>query len=531
MLEGIAVAQINVQVGDIDGNVARIRAARAKAANCALLVCPEMAVCGYPPEDLILRPAFRTAARKAVEALAAETTTGPALLVGSVWEMDGHIYNAALLLAEGQIAHVQPKRMLPNYGIFDEKRVFTPGAESQPANFGAQKIGILVCEDSWHPHIAKELVKKGAQMLIVINASPFENGKLAHRHTLIADTAQAHRMPVLYANLVGGQDDIVFDGGSFAVDATGKMTAQAPQFSEYVGTLQPRAQSLSHEEEIWNALTLGLRDYVHKNNFSSVLLGLSGGIDSAVVAALATDALGHEHVLGVLLPSHYTSKESMEDAHALAKSLRLRTTTLPITPTFEAQAHTLAPALADLAPQFQDWKTHLLVGGNLQARIRGTLLSALSNATGHMLLSTGNKSEVATGYTTLYGDSCGGYAPIKDVYKTDVYALAKWRNARSNVIPLRSISKAPSAELAPGQKDEDQLPPYALLDAILKRYIEGGESVAQLSHAFDAALVARVAGLVRISEYKRRQMPPGAKISSMIFNRDWRYPLTNGFKG
>ncbi len=527
MFEGIAAAQINPVVGDIAGNAARIRAARESAANAALLVCPELCVSGYPPEDLMLRPGFVRACMQAVQALAEETKTGPAVIIGSPWEQEGWVYNAALLLAQGKIAHIQPKRMLPNYGIFDEKRLFTPGEASRPFRFGSRTLGLMVCEDMWFPHVAEDLGRAVAELVIVINASPFESGKLAHRHSVAAEAARTARAPLLYVNAVGGQDDIVFDGGSFAMDAKGKVVHQLPEFKEVTSalTVHAPAEPLGHEETVWNALKLGLGDYVRKNNFPGVLLGLSGGVDSAIAATLAVDALGRERVLGVLLPSPHTSKESVDDALALAKNLGIRHETVPILDPMKAYESVLSPAMPRAG-----WFGELAVGGNLQARIRGTALMALSNASGFMLIATSNKSEVATGYTTLYGDSCGGYAPLKDVYKTQVYQLAEWRNAQSAVIPQNTIDRAPTAELAPNQKDQDELPPYPTLDAILVRLVEGRQEPAEIAKAgFDAKVVEKIARMMRNSEYKRRQMPPGVKVSPMLYGRDWRYPLTNRF--
>ncbi len=521
MLHSIAIAQINVTVGAIEQNVASMRRARAEAQTqgAHLVVYPELTVCGYPPEDLLLRAGFRADCRTAVESLAKDTIDGPAMLIGSVWEIDGLVYNAALLLDGGRIVHVQPKQMLPNYGVFDEKRLFTPGDSGEPVVWRGIALGILVCEDFWHLEIGQHLASQGANALIVINASPYETGKLAVRLKKAEAMVIHTGIPLLYANLVGGQDDIVFDGSSFVMDATGGIIAQFPHCKEYVGIAHARPSQHSAEEDIWRALTLGLQDYVRKNGFSGVLLGLSGGIDSALVATLAVDALGASGVLGVKLPSEHTSVDSNEDADALALALGISTVTLPIADTFETTTAELTPSLAKVAAGFTEWRTHLAVGGNLQARLRGTLLMALSNATGKMLLSTSNKSEVAVGYSTLYGDSCGGFAPIKDVYKTQVYALAIWRNSIKPVIPARSINKAPTAELAPGQTDQDQLPPYDVLDAMLQNYIEHGIAAPE------------IAQLIKRAEYKRRQMPPGTKISTMLFGKDWRYPLTNGWKG
>lgn len=537
LLHSIAVAQIDVHVGDVGGNAARIRSARAKAQKLGakLVVFPELSLSGYPPEDLILRPGFVAACMEEAAKLAVETANGPAIIIGSPWAQAGWVYNAALLLEGGKVAHIQPKRMLPNYGIFDEKRLFAPGEASRVFRFGGGTYGLMICEDMWYQNVSRDLGRNRPELIIAINASPFESGKLSHRHDVAAAAvAAAGGVPMLYVNMVGAQDDIVFDGGSFAVDAGGEILHQFPEFEECVAMAAsaPAAAPLLHEQAVWKALKLALSDYVSKNKFPGVLLGISGGIDSALAATLAVDALGKERVLGVLLPSKYTSKESNEDALALASSLGIRTVDVPIEQTMQAYNATLAAAMQQAAPKQKGWQDNLLIGGNLQSRIRGASLMALSNATGFMLLGTSNKSEVATGYTTLYGDSCGGYAPLKDIYKTQVYALARWRSAESPVMPERSFTRPPTAELAPGQKDEDQLPPYADLDAILLRLIEGRQAVAEIVQAgFKQALVEKVANMVRTSEYKRRQMPPGAKVSPMLFGRDWRYPLTNGWKG
>lgn len=537
MFAGIAIAQIDVIVGDVAGNVQRIRHARdeARSRGAKLVIFPELAICGYPPEDLMLTPSFRHACMEAVRALAKETADGPAIILGSVWEGEGKVYNTAMLLAEGVVAHIQPKRMLPNYGVFDEKRIFDAGESSRIVQWSGHALGLLVCEDAWHPHVAQELKHAGAQLLVCINASPFELGKQAQRCALMTEMVRTLRLPLVYVNLVGAQDDIVFDGASFALSASGEVVAQCAAFEESVALMQSVGACAlpTASELLWSAACLGLRDYVNKNGFKQgVLLGLSGGIDSALAAALAVDALGPERVLGVLLPSHLTARESNEDALETARLLGIETLLLPIKHPFDALADTLIPAMQQAAPQFSGWREHLLVGGNMQSRLRGVLLMALSNATGRMLLSTSNKSEVAVGYSTLYGDSCGGYAPLKDLYKTQVYALAHWRNAQGAVIPARSIHKAPTAELAPNQTDQDQLPPYETLDAILKQLIENHAAVDDVVAAgFDRAVVEKVANMVKGAEYKRRQMPPGPKLSSMHFNRDWRMPLTNGFKG
>jgi NAD+ synthase len=522
----LAIAQFNPVVGDIEGNAARILAAYRKGIDkdAQIVVFPELALIGYPPEDLVLSPSFRAAAMEALRELAKKTKDA-ALITGALWEDEGKVYNAAVMMAGGRIVHVQPKLALPNYGVFDEKRIFTPGEKQEVASWRGHRLGLMVCEDIWQPELAVNLKKKGAQALIAINASPFEADKLMLRRERVKAAAKAAGLPVIYANMIGGQDDIVFDGGSFSVDAEGVVVSQLPQFAEGVYVLPAKAKSLLREETLWEAMKLGLKDYVKKNGFSSVVLGLSGGIDSAVSAAVAVDALGKKNVHGVLLPSPYTSRESTEDAETLAKNLGIETITVPITEamlTFEER----------LNPVFKDsgWMENVAVGGNLQARLRGVMLMALSNRFGWMLLSTGNKSELAVGYSTLYGDSCGGYNVLKDLYKTQVYELAGWRNRQGAVIPRRSIMKDPTAELAPGQRDQDQLPPYDLLDAILGFHLEGRMSAEEIiAEGYRREVVEKVVRMVKAAEYKRRQSCPGVKLTSMLFGKDRRYPLTNGF--
>ncbi len=537
----IALAQMNATVGDISGNMAKIRALHADAAKqkADIVICPELSLVGYPPEDLILMPDFRARAMDAVKQLASVTAKGPALLVGTPWEEDGHVFNAAVLLDGGKVAHVQPKTMLPNYGIFDEKRVFDAG-EGTVIEWRSTKLGILICEDMWSADAPMHLKAQGAELLIIMNASPFEAGKLAHRREVAGIVATETELPLVYVNLVGGQDDIVFDGGSFALSASGEVVAQLPEFEEnlYVipanagisgntanGSRSPDKPGMTIEKTLWEAMKLGLRDYVEKNNFPGIILGLSGGVDSAVTAAVAVDALGAARVKGVLLPSPYSSKESSEDALHSAKLLGIETMNIPITAGMQVVEEVLSPVFKDAA-----WMSDIAVGGNVQSRLRGLTLMALSNKQGWLLLSTGNKSEIAVGYTTLYGDSCGGYNVLKDLYKTQVYVLANWRNQQGAAIPERSISKVPSAELAPGQTDQDQLPPYDVLDKILYHHIEERRTEAEIvSLGFAADVVKKVVRLVRASEYKRRQSCPGVKLSPMMFGRDRRYPLTNKF--
>lgn len=542
MTPKLALAQINPTVGDIDGNVARILAAyeQAKAQGAELVVFPELAITGYPPEDLILMPAFVEKSMQAAQALATKTTNGAAMIVGcpwregagkvyspspqGAWDAKQQIYNAALLLDGGKVAHVAHKTLLPNYSVFDEKRIFTPGEGTHVANWRGMKLGLLVCEDVWSERLPAQLKVQGAELVVVINASPFEAGKISRRHAVAARAVAAAGVPLVYVNMVGGQDDIVFDGGSFVMDAKGKVTVQAPEFADgvFVSGTHPLQ---GREETLWSAMKTGLADYVRKNGFPGVVLGLSGGIDSALTAAVAVDALGADKVKGVLLPSPYTSKDSVEDALETGKLLGIETMNVPITAGMEIIGEVMNPIFRDAA-----WMEDVSIGGNVQARLRGLTLMSISNRYGWMLLSTGNKSEIAVGYSTLYGDSCGGYNVLKDLYKTQVYELARWRNQQGKVIPERSITKAPTAELAPGQKDSDQLPVYEILDAILLLHLEGRQSAEDIiAKGYDKAVVEKILRLVRLNEYKRRQSCPGVKLSSMLFGKDRRYPLTNKF--
>ena len=528
-----AIAQINPTVGDIEGNARKILHAHKYAARhkADLVIFPELALIGYPPEDIVLMPALRKRAAQQLRALARKTAKGPAMIVGTVHEDRKSVHNAAVLLDRGKVAFVQAKTCLPNSGIFDEKRLFAPGKGPKAVSFRGHKLGILICEDVWHRENIAALKKQKASMAIVINASPFEAGKLKHRKQICAQA----KLPLIYVNQIGGQDDIVFDGGSFVMDAKGKVVTQFPEFAEHVAmvewnkknwgaTVNPKL--MPAQESVWEAMKLGLSDYVEKNNFPGVLLGLSGGVDSAVTAAVAVDALGHERVKGVLLPSPYTSHESMEDAHETARLLNLEIFTIPIAEEMQIAEERLNPIF-----RRSGWMSDVSLGGNLQARLRGLTLMAMSNRFGWMLLSTANKSEISVGYSTLYGDSCGGYNVLKDLYKTQIYALAAWRNAQSAAIPARSITKAPTAELAPGQKDEDQLPPYATLDKILYMHIEQRRSAEEIIRAgFSRDMVKKVVRMVRVSEYKRRQSPPGVKLSPMLFGKDRRYPLTNKYE-
>jgi NAD+ synthase len=542
----IAFAQVNPVVGDVAGNLRRIREARAAAAadQAQLVVYGELTVSGYPPEDLVLKSAFLDAVEAVVEDLAADTADGgPALLIGAPWRVDGRVRNAALLLDHGKVAAVRLKHHLPNYGVFDEARVFTPGPVPGPVAFRGVRLGVLICEDMWYADVADTLAAAGAEILVVPNGSPFEldkpNIRLERARARVAETG----LPLLYVNQVGGQDELVFDGASFALDGDGRKMVRLPAWREAVVTTRwrrgpggwrcdgPMAPVPPREECVYQAMMLGLRDYVNKNGFPGVVLGLSGGIDSALAAAVAADALGSDRVWCVMMPSPYTSRESLEDAAAVAGMLGCRLDTIGIEPAMAAFSGMLESAFLGRAPDITE--------ENLQSRSRGLALMAISNKFGPMVLSTGNKSEMSTGYATLYGDMCGGFAVLKDVYKTTVFAVSRWRNAHrpegalgpeGAVMPERVITKPPSAELKPDQTDQDTLPPYDVLDGILECLIENEGSVADaLVQGYDEATVRRVWRMLDRAEYKRRQAPPGVKITARSFGRDRRYPITNGF--
>jgi len=543
----IALAQIDAHLGDLPGNAARIRVARAEAARrgADLVVTPEFSIGGYPPEDLVLRPAFCAAAEAEIQALAAETADGgPGLVVGGPWLEGGRRYNALHVLDGGKVIARRAKHELPNYGVFDDKRVFDAGPAPGPVAFRGFRLGLMICEDWWFPAVAETLAETGAEILVSLNGSPFEIGKPGRRVELAVPRVVETGLGFVFLNQVGGQDELVFDGASFVLNPDRSLAVQMPGFVEGVAVtdwtregevLVCAAQSLAPQmeepEQAWRAMTLGLADYVAKNRFPGVLLGLSGGIDSAVTAAVAVDALGADRVRAVMLPSPWTSAESLRDAAASAALLGIRLDTVPIDAGMQALDAMLTPALGG-PPQG-------LTAENIQARLRGVTLMALSNATGWMLLTTGNKSEMSTGYATLYGDMCGGFSVLKDLYKTQVFALARWRNGTrpagalgpgGPVMPDRVILKPPSAELRPGQADADSLPPYPVLDAILEAMVEREESVAALVAAgHDCATVERVRRLLDAAEYKRRQAPPGVKLTARAFGRDRRYPITNGY--
>lgn len=545
----LALAQLNPTVGALAGNAARIRAARAsaRAQDADLVVYPELAISGYPPEDLVLKPAFQDAVTKLVGELAAETADGgPAMLVGTPWLRDGKLYNAALLLDGGKIAAQRFKHDLPNYGVFDEKRVFSAGEMPGPIDFRGVRIGVPICEDIWTPDVAECLAESGAEMLVVPNGSPFETDKVDERLNLAVARVTETGLPMVYLNQVGGQDELVFDGGSFVVNSDRSLALQAPSWTEALtlarftrsgkagwvcakGEIVPPPQAL---EAFYRALVVGLGDYVTKNRFPGVILGLSGGIDSALTAALAVDALGADKVRAVMMPSPYTSQESLDDAAACAKLLSIRYDIVNIGPAMQAFGSMLKEQFAGSNEDITE--------ENIQSRSRGLTLMALSNKFGHMVVSTGNKSEMSVGYATLYGDMCGGYAVLKDVYKTTVFELCRWRNANhpaglkgpeGAVMPERVITKPPTAELKPGQTDEASLGPYKVLDDVLQCLIEKEMPVAQIvARGHDEATVNRVWRMLDLAEYKRRQAPPGVKISRRAFGRDRRYPITNGFR-
>ena len=545
----IAVAQLNPTMGDLAGNLALVRKARAEAAagHADLVVATELVMTGYPPEDLVLKRAFQDDVAEAVKDLASDTGDGgPAIIVGAPWRVAGRLHNAALLLANGDITAEADKFDLPNYGVFDEKRVFAPGSTPAPVEWRGHRLGVMVCEDMWTPMPAEALASAGARQLIVINGSPYEHDKSGERLALARARARETGLPLIYANQVGGQDEVVFDGASFVVDADGAVAARLSSWREEVAVTEWRIEAsggwtcIAEDvddpddglEGIYQAMVTGLRDYVRKNRFPGVVLGLSGGIDSALSAAVAVDALGAERVRCVMMPSAYTSRESLDDAAACASLLGTRLDEAPIVPAVEAYGGMLAELFEGREPG--------VTMENIQARLRGVLLMAVSNEFGHMVLTTGNKSEMSVGYATLYGDMCGGYSVLKDVYKTTVFALSRWRNGHApagalgpsgRVIPENVIVKPPTAELRPGQRDDDSLPPYDVLDDILRCLVEEEMAVDDIvARGHPADVVTRVENLLYVAEYKRRQAPPGVKITRRNFGRDRRYPVTNRYR-
>jgi NAD+ synthetase len=531
----LALAQLNLWVGDIEGNVQKIIDAAIEARDelgADIVATPELSLIGYPPDDLLLRSAMPRVIAEGVQRLLDEVR-GISLIIGLPEYVDAAggrtIYNAAYVIRDGRVIARTRKQLLPNYGVFDERRHFQAG--HQPTLVFEQNgvhVGLCICEDIWGPNPAASAKAAGAELLININASPFDIGKTADRRRVFAARVAESGLPIAYVNSVGGQDDVLFDGDSTAVDGDGRIAFTAPLFEEGLFALrfadgrwrgeQLRAEA-STEATVYRGLVQSVRDYVNRNGFPGALLGLSGGIDSALVAAIAADALGPERVWGVSLPSRYTAGMSNDDARIEAEALGIRYSVLPIEPAFEAFSATLAPIFGDRPAD--------LAEENIQSRSRGVLLMALSNKFGQVVLSTGNKSEMAVGYSTLYGDMCGGFAPIKDVYKTLVYRLAVYRNTVLPVIPERVITRPPSAELRYEQKDSDSLPPYEVLDPLLELYVENQLSIPEIvARGFDEATVKRVAMLVRRSEYKRRQAPPGPKVTRRAFGRERRYPLT-----
>ncbi len=501
---------------------------------------------GYPPEDLVLKPAFQQACRSALDDLAKDTADGgPAMLVGAPWKEGDKLHNGLFLLSEGKIAASRFKYELPNYGVFDEKRVFQPGPLQGPVSFKGVRLGLPICEDIWFDNVTDCLAESGAEILLVPNGSPFEIDKMDVRMNIAVARQQETNLPMIYVNQVGGQDELVFDGGSFVLDRGQQIKCQMPMFREAIeithwrrtnegwscdpATITPEAPLLA---TTYQAMMLGLKDYVNKNRFPGVLLGLSGGIDSALTAAVAVDALGADKVRAVMMPSPYTSREFLEDAEACAKALGISYESISIEPAMKAYAEMLAKPFAGRNADTTE--------ENIQSRARGLTLMALSNKFGHMLVTTGNKSEMSVGYATLYGDMCGGYSVLKDIYKMTVFALSRWRNANhpqdalgpnGAVMPERVITKPPSAELKPNQTDQDSLPPYDVLDGILECLVEREMTVDEIAaKGYDRATIVRVWRMLDLAEYKRRQAPPGVKISSRAFGRDRRYPITNGFK-
>jgi NAD+ synthase len=544
----VTLAQLNPTVGDVSGNTEKVRRARAQAAAEAgdLVVFPELFIAGYPPEDLVLKPAFQAACRAAVETLARETADGgPAVLVGTPWVADGKLYNAVALLDAGKIAALRFKVDLPNYGVFDEKRVFAPGPLPGPINFRGVRIGVPICEDIWGPEPVECIAETGGEILLVPNGSPYRRGVVDERLNIAVARVTESGLPLIYINQACGQDELVFEGGSFVLNADGSLAAQLPNFRECVTTVRcSRGErgwrceggaihpTLEGERADYAACVLGLRDYVDKNGFKGVVLGLSGGIDSALCAAMAVDALGAARVRTVMLPYRYTSQASLDDAAAIAKALAIAYDIVPIAAPVEGFEAALRPLFAGTNRDITE--------ENLQARTRGTMLMAISNKFGLMVVTTGNKSEMSVGYATLYGDMNGGFNPVKDLYKTEVFRLSGLRNSwkpqdalgpDGPVIPQNVIEKPPTAELRENQKDQDTLPPYDILDQILERLVEREQPVAAIVAAgFDRETVLRVERMLNLAEYKRRQAAPGVKVTLRNFGRDRRYPIVNRFR-
>jgi NAD+ synthase len=555
----IAIAQLNPIVGDIVGNAGKARAARARAAaeGAELIVFSELFICGYPPEDLVLKPALQAACRGAIETLAGDTADGgPAMLIGTPWIEADRLYNAVALLDAGRIAGLRFKVDLPNYGVFDEKRLFSPGPMPGPVNFRGVRLGVPICEDIWGPEPVECIAETGGEIILVPNGSPYRRGVIDERLSVAVARVKDAQLPLVYVNQVGGQDELVFDGASFVLDADLTPGAQLPAFREDIATVMfergakgwrsvgcwrsagghgsgpPVAALDTGDAADYAACVLGLRDYVDKNRFPGVVLGLSGGVDSALCAAIAVDALGASRVRSLMLPYRFTAKESLDDARAVATALRIHYDVLPIAPAIEGLEKTLAPLTAGLSRDVTE--------ENLQARARGVILMAISNKFGLMVVTTGNKSEMSAGYATLYGDMNGGFNPLKDLYKTEVYRLSRLRNAwrppgalgpAGPVIPDNVLVRAPTAELRENQKDQDSLPPYEVLDAVLERLVEREEPVSAIVDAgFDRDMVMRIERMLTLAEYKRRQAAPGVKVTLRNFGRDRRYPIVNRFR-
>jgi len=529
----IAIAQINATVGDFAGNAARILdfAGRAKAQGADLLLTPELVLCGYPPEDLLLREDFYVACERELDTLAAGLP-GIAVLVGHPMTKDGCCFNAATLISNGVRVATYCKQRLPNYEVFDEERYFESGDTPCVVTINGVRCGINICADVWEAGAADRARESGAEVLLVLNASPYHIGKQVRRTEVLRERIAATGLPVIYANLVGGQDELVFDGGSFALDSHGEIRCRLPKFEEALvvvdfadGEPQPGTivAEKSVEAEVYQALVLGVRDYLGKNGFPGAIIGLSGGIDSALTLCIAVDALGADKVRAVMMPSPYTAEISLADSREMIRLLGVRYDEIAIEPAMQTFAGMLEKEFAGLPADTTE--------ENLQARIRGMVLMALSNKSGSLVLTTGNKSEMAVGYCTLYGDMAGGFAVIKDIVKTLVYRISKWRNTVSYVIPERIITRPPSAELKPGQTDQDSLPPYEVLDAIVEAYMEHDISPREIiARGYAEADVRRVVHLLRISEYKRRQSPVGIRVTQRGFGKDWRYPITNHYR-
>lgn len=528
----VAIAQFNAVLGDLEANAERIVrcAEEAKAAGADLLLTPELSICGYPPEDLLLRPDFFRACERVLDDLVTKVS-GIAVVVGHPLLEGGRRYNAATLVADGQRKATYRKQRLPNYEVFDEARYFAPGGAPCVFEWNGVRCGVVICEDVWVPGAAEQSKEAGAELLLVLNASPYYRDKQDKRAKVLRERVEAACLPMIYANLVGGQDELVFDGGSVAMDVQGEIQTELPRFEEAVACVTfesghllagSHAPKLSIEEEIYRALVLGVRDYLGKNRFPGAIIGLSGGIDSALTLCVAVDALGADRVRAVMMPSPYTAQMSLDDSRALVKTLGVRYDEVSITPAMQVFDAMLQPFFAGLPADTTE--------ENVQARVRGNLLMALSNKTGALVLTTGNKSEMAVGYCTLYGDMAGGFAVIKDVPKTKVYRISRWLNREREIIPWNIITRPPSAELRPNQTDQDSLPPYEVLDMIVEAYMEHDKSPREIvASGVPEADVRRVVRLLRLAEYKRRQSPVGIRITARGFGKDWRYPITNGY--